>query len=144
MKLTPEMKEIALKVARESVSPSGASINNYVGDQMVIEFVERFLAALPKPEPGVRSLLWGKECSSPHSWVFLQQGVWHWTENKRDWYDGVNVEEVIPLYTAPQDTAAIEQRVAEACAEYVRSGLHDDDPFIIARGLEDGAWRESL
>lgn len=36
----------------------------------------------------------------------------------------------------------IEQETAEKCAEWVRSGLHDDDPYIIARGLEDGAWKE--
>ena len=107
MTLTPDMKEIALRVFDEICQPiyDKDAIERY----NIVYFAERFLAALPKPEPGVRSPLWGKEGPSPHSWVFLQQGMWHWTEDKRDWYDGVNVEEVIPLYTAPQDTAAIDR-----------------------------------
>lgn len=35
-----------------------------------------------------------------------------------------------------------EQRVADACADYVRSGNHDDDPYIIANNIQLGAWKD--
>ena len=48
-------------------------------------------------------------------------------------------------YTTPHEAIiATEQRVAEACAEYARSGAHDDDPYIMARGMESGEWRKYL
>ena len=50
----------------------------------------------------------------PVAWHYLQQGFWHYTDEKRDWYDGVNVEEVVPLYAAPPDLAA---KVAKLEAE---------------------------
>lgn len=50
---------------------------------------------------------------------------------------------MIGLYTETQLLAA-QQKAAEACAEYAVRGLHDDDPFIIAAGIRDEAWREYL
>ena len=39
------------------------------------------------------------EAAEPFAWRYYQQGFWHFTDEKREWYNGVNVEEVIPLYT---------------------------------------------
>ena len=44
--MTPEMKEIALRVAQQVASDGWLC-----GSGPVLEFAERFLAALPKPEP---------------------------------------------------------------------------------------------
>lgn len=44
--LTDEMKEIALRVAKELPLDKRFSV-----EQICVEFAERFLAALPKPEP---------------------------------------------------------------------------------------------
>ena len=38
--------------------------------------------------------------------------------------------------------ATAEQRVAEACAEYVLRADHDDDPYIIAGEIRSGEWRK--
>ena len=46
MKLTSEMKEVALQVAQQ-IAPDGW----LCGSGPVLDFAERFLAALPKPEP---------------------------------------------------------------------------------------------
>ena len=37
----------------------------------------------------------------PVAWCFVQNGFTHYTDDKRDWYDAVGVEEVTPLYAAP-------------------------------------------
>jgi len=37
-----------------------------------------------------------------------------------------------------------DQLVADACANFVRSGDHDDDPYIIANRLNEGEWKEHL
>lgn len=52
--------------------------------------------------------------------------------------------EIDSLSTQP-DLSALEserQRVAEACAVYVKSGNHDDDPYIIAEGLLNKEWKK--
>ena len=98
--LTDEMKEVALLVAGEM--PCCCN-HVYVSEGVcwsqseLLEFAERVLAALPKPEP-VGTFY---QCSD---------GIYH---QCTEYY--VHAEK---LYTAPppQDTAAIEQRVAEACA----------------------------
>ena len=118
MKLTPEMKEIALQKSKE---------HGLVGNpEMLLDFLHDFFFALPKPEP----VAWVRDNETPF-------GCIEWKCRT-----GKPLKDGDPLYAEPQDTAAIEQRVVEACAEWVRSGLHDDDPYIIARGLEDGAWRK--
>lgn len=38
----------------------------------------------------------------PVAWRFVQQGYTHYTDERRDWYDAVGIEEVTPLYAAPQ------------------------------------------
>ena len=33
----------------------------------------------------------------PIAWMYCQQGHWHFTDDKRDWYDAPGIETVIPL-----------------------------------------------
>ena len=90
-------------------------------------FAERLLAALPKSEPVGEIGFYG----------------FQWTQH------GFNTDTPIGtlFYTAPQDTAAIEQRVAEACANLSessnsRSGEHDGT--AIGHAIRSGKWREFL
>lgn len=46
------------------------------------------------------------------------------------------------LYTEAQ-LIAMQQKVAEACAEYLVKGNHDDE-FIASRGIIAGEWKEYL
>lgn len=98
--MTPEMKAIALRVAKDCVCPCGMQ-----SKESLLEFAERFLAALPKPEP---------------IGYVRQYAIDHLTKPGQTVINHVPLDVTdIALYAAPQDTAAIEQRVAEACAKYV-------------------------
>ena len=47
-------------------------------------------------------------------------------------------------YTFPPSVEAIENKVAEACAEFVKCGDHEYDPLVIARKLSEGEWRKHM
>lgn len=107
MVLTPEMKEIALRVGAE-VWPD--TVRN-IGD--LEEFAERFLAAMPKPEPtSVTCQIYGHvvgACSECNTHA----------ENDVNETNKVLADNYMKL-TCGTNTKEIEQLVAEACAEWVR------------------------
>ena len=100
--LTDEMKEAALRVAGEMpCCCNHVDVSEGVcwSQSELLEFAERLLAALPKPEPVAEIGFYG----------------FQWTQHGFNSYTPKGTL----LYTAPphQDTAAIEQRVVEACAK---------------------------
>lgn len=119
--MTPEMKEIALRVAE--------TLQIDITDAEAVEFCRCFLAALPKPEPvgTFYQCVDGSYRPCPEYYEHAEK-----------------------LYSeAHQDTAAIEQRVAEACAKLIRSegiGFADDDEELnrISALIDSGKWREFL
>lgn len=141
--LTDEMKEVALRVAGEVYGTCATGQET--------EFAERFLAALPKPEPIAWLRFWAGQICSGNGNIEHDEGL-EVTLNKTPGDDG---SAAFPVYAeAPKDTAAIEQRVAEACRKAVLSerleGPTDSDGDIAYEHAIDDAskainkWREFL
>lgn len=123
--LTDEMKEIALLVAGEMpCCCNHVEVSEGVcwSQSELLEFAERLLAALPKSEPVGEIGFYG----------------FQWTQH------GFNTDTPIGtlFYTAPQDTAAIEQRVVEACAKLVSRCQFSGSS--LAKQIRSGKWREFL
>ena len=132
MKLTSEMKEVALQVAQQ-IAPDGW----LCGSGPVLDFAERFLAALPKPEPSAAL----EALEDMDDFARMNCSV--------EPIGAYSVLKRFIMNTEPQDTAAIEQRVAEACAKVIRSegiGFADDDEELnrIAALIDSGKWRKYL
>lgn len=74
-----------------------------------------------RPVEQVVELLESIQQQEPVAWHFCQNGYWHFTDEKRDWYDAPGVEEATPLYARcpiPDDvTLADAERYA-----FIRSG----------------------
>lgn len=93
MKLDEQLREIALRVAREMPWPTSGCH----GDQ-VVEFAARFLAALPKPEPVAfcdDAVIAGKvgNAASRAAKEYWEKGSWSDRESAKRLCN--------PLYTAP-------------------------------------------
>ena len=76
-----------------------ARATGYYGGRSVVEVLNPAaiipvgMALYAAPMPVVQQ--------EPVAWCFVQNGFTHYTDDKRDWYDAVGVEEVTPLYAAP-------------------------------------------
>lgn len=90
----------------------------------------------------------GIDLNGEYRWEKKPNGRWAvsmcicWTDHSEQFKGMLSVGHIDLSVMEPPTASQIEQETAEACAEWVRSGPHDDDPYIIARGLEDGAWKE--
>lgn len=147
MKLTPEMKEIALLVFDEICQP--IYDKDAIERHNIVYFAERFLAALPKPEPEPVAYMYQHEDTGIVGFVERYQ-----LDNG---FEKLNPRLTLigPLFAAPQDTAAIEQRVAEACAkrfDQMADEAEVDLAFSVlveyfrenASTFRSGKWREFL
>ena len=72
----------------------------------------------------------------PVAWYFCQGGFWHFTDEKRDWYNAVNVEEVVPLYAAPvvqTDRVMVPREPTEAMLDAAMNRYQHVSPEAKAR-----------
>lgn len=128
MKLTSEMKEIALQVFDEICQPiyDKDAIERY----NIMYFAERFLAALPKPEPSAAL----EALEDMDDFARMNCSV--------EPIGAYSVLKRFIMNTEPQDTAAIEHRVAEACAKLVSRCQFSGSS--LAKQIRSGKWRELL
>lgn len=128
MKLTSEMKEIALQVFDEICQPiyDKDAIERY----NIMYFAERFLAALPKPEPSAAL----EALEDMDDFARMDCSV--------EPIGAYSVLKRFIMNATPQDTAAIEQRVVEACAKLVSRCQFSGSS--LAKQIRSGKWREFL
>ena len=72
----------------------------------------------------------------PVAWCFVQNGFTHYTDDKRDWYDAVGVEEVTPLYAAPvvqPDMVMVPREATEAMLDAAMNRYQHVSPEAKAR-----------
>ena len=140
----PNIKEIALKVGFSTVpagwlseeKPIACATSNL---ERLVAFAEALVAELAK---GNKPVAWCVGYDDPRMGRIHSNPTMYKPEAEVLAKSTTSDLIVCSLYTLPPTASQIEQETAEKCAEWVRSGLHDDDPYIIARGLEDGAWKE--
>ena len=128
MKLTPEMKEVALQVFDEICQPihDKDAIERY----NIMYFAERFLAALPKPESSAAL----EALEDMDDFARMNCSV--------EPIGAYSVLKRFIMNATPQDTAAIEQRVVEACAKLVSRCQFSGSS--LAKQIRSGKWREFL
>lgn len=114
------IKEIALRVAAKR----GINLDMY--DDQVVAFAEALIAELQKQNEPV-GYIRPKDLGS-------ESAVISDIKPFSDW---------IPLFTFPQSAEQIEQRVAEACADFYQGNLNNGVPFI-AKRMRSGEWRKFL
>lgn len=128
MKLTPEMKEIALLVFDEICQP--IYDKDAIERHNIVYFAERFLAALPKPEPSAAL----EALEDMDDFARMNCSV--------EPIGAYNVLKRFIMNAEPQDTAAIEHRVVEACAKLVSRCQFSGSS--LAKQIRSGKWREFL
>lgn len=131
--LTDEMKEIALLVAGEMpCCCNHVEVSEGVcwSQSELLEFAERFLAALPKPEPSAAL----EALEDMDDFARMDCSV--------EPIGAYSVLKRFIMNATPQDTAAIEQLVVEACAKLVSRCQFSGS--ILAKQIRSGKWREFL
>ena len=128
-----DIKEIALKVA-DSLRNKVDGISHMQSNQGLVAFAEALIAELAKQNV---------PCAFLHEWIeyhpfgdtFAGEPCATITNDEKP-FDSSDT--VSPLFTFPPSVEAIENKVAEACAEFVKCGDHEYDPLVIARKLSEG------